>query len=270
MTWTVASLREAYRLSETDSLIASALADAEYNERRWLGKRANGGTMEYIWHLRLPADWWHPSLGLPAQAEELLSIVGSNDANTQRAILSDDGWTIRKTNWSWFYGGTITAQVRLFDDTAHRDMLVASLVQQAIGQHDNEGRGWRRLLKDMRGPSFPSRLPDIRNIVVKGDPSPPHTIYVGLADGVTEGVTLGALDAYQTDAFNLPTWTGHKYLVFVRNAAVGIESIQIGGIDQIAVFDESTFTEGGQAYTEYRSRRAWNGEIASGASVRIA
>ena len=270
MPWTVATLADAYRLTAEEPLIAAALADAEFNERRWLGPRANGGQATYTWVLRWPMDWAHRSLGLPAQAERLISIE-STHGNTDGAYLSGDGWTIRRPTWAYFYGGRINAVVQLLDDTAHRDALVASLALETIGMPmPTRGRGWKRLLQDLRPPGgLPGRLPDEREITMPGTPAPPRTIYVGLAATADAGVTLGGLTAETDGTFRLPMWTGREHIIFVRAAALPITSINIGGIDQIAVFRQMPLSEGGQDYTEWRSILPWRGDVAGGAPVVI-
>ena len=40
MVWTAASIKQAYRLTATDELIAAAINDAEWRVLRYLGERA--------------------------------------------------------------------------------------------------------------------------------------------------------------------------------------------------------------------------------------
>ena len=268
MVWTVDSLRTAYRLTHTDELIASALADAGYQERRLLGERANGGTAEFIWRMRLPTDFWHISLGLPYQATELISITGQS---AEDAYLSANGWEIRRPTWGWFIGGgAITARVRLLDDTAHRDQMQAAFCLETLGMPPEiRGRGWRRLLQDMRGPGAPGRLPDERSIIAAGPAAGDQAIHFGLVPAQDAGTIIGALQSSISLTFNLPTWTGREYIVFITPSDQPISVIQIAGFDQTAAFRRSSHSEGGTAYDEWRSRLAWNGAVASGASVRI-
>ena len=271
MPWTVESIRRAYRLTAADELIAAALADAGQRERRWLGERVNGGVVEYEWHMRFGGDWWRSSLGLPAQAEELISISNPGRSDVSRAFLTDRGYTIRLPDWQWFFGGTITAQLRLADDTAQRDLLVSSLVMQAMGMpHEDRGRGWKRILRDFRAPGgLPGRLPDERRVVSQGAAAGDEALYYGVVPTADSGAVLSGLQSSQAGRFTLPQWTGRQYIVFIRAADLPVTGINIGGLEQIAAFRSSDYSAGDTAYVEWRSRLPWRGDIAGGAAVVI-
>lgn len=268
MPWTVESLRAAYRLTSTDALIERALADAEYQERRLLGPRLNGGTATYTWRLRIGVDWGHQFLGLPYQGERLVSLRRHGE-EVDDAYLTDNGWSIQRETIIPFLFGTHTADVVLVDDSGHRDMMQASLVMEALGMPpEAAGRGWRRLVSDIQGPGMPARLPDERAIAVPGSAgATTRHYYAGTVAGIGDPVALRGLEAQDGRRFNLPAWTGRRYIVFASSGAQAVTGITIAGLDQTPAFRMSQFSEGGQQYTEWRSRQAWDGAVASGAAV---
>lgn len=270
MPWTAASIRRAYRLTSTPELVEEALSAAQYQELQRYGPRANGGTVEYTWHLRLIRDFFHQVLGLPSQGASLVSVT-QEGGGLDGVYLSDNGWSLRRPDVLPFIGnGSIVARVVLVNDEGARDALVASLVMEHLGlPKEIMGRGWLRLVKDLRGPSLPARLPDETSIAVPGIVASTDDIYVGLADDADDDIRLDALTREDATTFQLPAWTGSRHIIIVRPAANPIRGILIGGIDQIAAFTQMSFLQGDRTYIEWISRDAWNGAVASEASVRL-
>ena len=268
MPWTAAALRRAYRLTSTDELIESALAAAQWEEISRYGQRANGGTVEHRWEMRFPHDYWHPSLGLPSQAETLVSLTQRGDA-IDDAYLSDGGFSIRRqTVLPFIGGGEIVARVVAVNDAAGRDAFVASTALQTLGlPTEILGRGWLRLIKDLRGPSLTARLPDSSTIAIPGIIATTDDIYVGLADAADDDVRLDALTREDSTSFELPSWSGRRHIIIVRPAANPITQIQIAGINQRAAFTQMSFLQGDRTYIEWISREPWDGAVASQATV---
>ena len=206
------------------------------------------------------------SLGLPADAVRLASIQ-MDGRDIEDAFLSGPR-TIRREWHAPFLYGDVVAEVVLENDDARRDTLVAALALETLGEEAVvRGRGWRRILRDFRGPSLSARLPDIRAVAATGGGSADH-IRVGLLANAGDAVSLGALSAQDDASFVLPDWTGRRFIVIVRRADHPIRAINISGFDQTTLFTRTELLSDDITYAVWTSNDAWN-DTASGASVRI-
>ena len=263
MPWTTETFKAAYRLTQMDTEITNVLAASSEDETRWLGARVGGGTAAYTWHLRLFTDGFHQSLGLPAQGDRLVSLEHDGNAITD-GYLSDNGRSIRRETLVLpFIYGAYTAQVVLVDDTARRDELVAQLTLERLGMlTDIKRRSWRRILRDLRGDSLPGRLPDERAVVTTTG-GVTNVYYAGTVESAGDPVALAGLTVAPGRSGNLPAWTGFRYVVFASHSSREVTGVSIGGIDQTPAFRRSEFTDNGGTFVEWRSRRAWDGGVAS-------
>ena len=287
MPWTVDELRSAYRLTVTEELTARALTRAVEQVDSWLGMPAHGGTVRWRWDYRLLGRIT-PYVSLPDQCAELTLVetldqtTGVTTETIEDAWLANNGWSVHRTSifgFRWFAlrGDALSVTGRAVDDTATRDAMAASLALEQMG-YDLlvQGRGWRRLLRDRRRqPTLPGMLPTSREVVEAGTGAGgalvPGTerIYIGLLRDPAGVLSLAGLREVEGLHSRLPTWTGKQYLAIARRSSRPVRSIIIAGFDQLPAFRSEVLHTGGVDWTFWISRAAWDGSIASDASVVV-
>ena len=274
MAWSADELIAAYRLTATPQLVAQSLADAVERINRWLYLPAQGGLVRWTWQGRYWNFDQRRLVGLPDQCVALRQVsVGGVEAGAGEYFLTNRGWSIQRywpVGYEW---GDLTAEGQVWDDTARRDTLTASLALEQMGYDAMEqGRGWRLLLADMQGPSGRGRLPDAREIIQVGQEGQPaytaRVIHYGVQTAGSP-LSLRGLAESTSPEFGLPTWGGLMLVTVARDEAEPITELLIGGIDQLPAFRSETLITGGQRLVVWRSRLAWDGAVASGASVRV-
>ena len=270
MAWTPETFAAAWGMSATqdESLVAAALLAAEQYEIRQLGPRAEGGTATAVWHLQGWNDLWHTTLQLKAQAESITAI-SRNGVALPDARLEERGWTIRNGLIGFVGWGEITATLQLVDDTAQRDMLVASLALDHMGVK-TDTRGWRRILNDLRSGPVPGRMPDQYTIAAPGDIAY-ERVWFGIIAAADDPITIAGLTEQNEPEFTIPDWTGDddRYIVIVRRAANPITEIHTPYFDITAAFAARTFVDDGIQYQAMVSRHTWDAAVAPGQRLEI-
>ena len=286
MAWTTQGLIDAYELAETPQLVARSLGAAQEQLLRWKGEGAAGGTVRWQWRYRYPRrGQMTPYVTLPEQCDELITVEtlyadsGLTAQTIDDAWLSDNGWSVRRHSYVGFsllgvFGEVLSIVGRVADDTFRRDAIVASLALQQMGYAEMEqGRGWKRLLDDVRGPQVKGLLPTSRDVlgpaaqmVDDGD-----RFYIGLMtqaefDGDWSLVTLTRSDG---PAHSLPNWSGKRYLVVGRPMQYPVRRIEIGGVNQLATFTSHPWEIASVPWVYWVSDEPWSGEIASRALVEV-
>lgn len=274
MPWTAEHLIEAYRLTTTLGLTERALDSGVERVTRWFGEPAYGGEVRWTWHRnRLGSPFY---LGLPEQCANLKSVTVGGGQPASEVYLANRGWTIRR-DWLWLAPTylDITATGIVVDDTARRDSLVASLALEELGYSmEEQGRSWRTQLLDMSRPEANGRLPDVRVVTAPGMPTPEglppsEPVYVGTVPDATATISLAGLEPQSAATFQLPTWTGNRYIVIARAAELPIEEIQIAGLDQTPAFRQAVLLIPTGRYIVWTAALPWAGEVASGTAVRV-
>lgn len=273
MAWEPGTLRDAYRLTVSDSLLGVALTDAEYSVQLYLGTPHAGEPIRCIWQLYHPSDWFQGTLTLPVRCHTLTAITRDNADISESYYLSGE-WTVQRRWPLWSGFSTVTADLIPYDDTSHRDAAVAAFVLEYIGYAKAEqGRGWLRILNDFRGPSLTGRMPDEWGLInPSGGVAPPVAdshVYIGTLPAADSPIVLADFTAQPHEEFDLPTWTGLRYPVIMRAATNPITNIVIGSLDQTEAFVSSTRTISGTRYNVWVSRLPVDGAIASNEVARV-
>ena len=279
MSWTPQQLAAAYRLTETDALIAAALQDAEYRVRRYLGEPAS------VIRCRWEIPFWEfgqYALGLPRLTQSM-SAVEVNNVAIDDAYLSDGGWTMRRRDPLGFFGARLVeATLNLVNDDDARDDVLASMALDLLGGEAAAVGGWRwrRLVNDWRGPGPPYRLPDNTTVTQGGGGGSlpgQDSLYIGVLDTQNEAVDLSVLSPVTTGLtstrLTIPAFTGRKYLFVAGRTERPLSALSVGagGLNILPTFvqrQEAAVLDG-QLYDLWVSGVPYLDTAASGVAVTV-